>query len=478
MRINTNIPALNAYTAITRVQDRIAVSSRRLSTGLRVNTAADDAAARAISNKLRLQIRGLESASQNSSNAVSAIQTAEGALNEIHAMLQRISELSVYAANGTNTPEDVQKIQLEIDQLKDEINSTARTTDFNRISLLNGAANRIINSSTANILRISDNLANSTFNFDLITPATHSTVVSSGVYVGGTFPHDAILSINGIVVRIDEGETVSSAFEKLRQAAEFAQLDITASTDPNGVFGNLTSRISGSEYPIDISSSDIALLDWLGFDTSAGVVSGSSMSITDVGNDVDVVIHTTVHPTANPQSPLTANATVTSSGNRITIRDTAGGLIVADIRPNLAIGTGIELMSLREGALFVQIGANQGDEMQVRIPRINTATLGIDRLNVGTPDLAQMAIEQAHEAINIVSRARAHLGAYQNRIEFTISNVDNNLDNTTFALSRIVDTDMAFEMIEYSKNNVLLQAGIAVIAQANQRPQSVLQLIQ
>ncbi|MCL2874225.1 MAG: flagellin [Defluviitaleaceae bacterium] len=479
MRINTNIPALNAYTALTRIQSRISVSSRRLSTGLRINTAADDAAGRAISNKLRLQIRGLESASQNSSNAVSAIQTAEGALNEIHAMLQRINELTVYAANGTNTPEDVQKIQLEINQLKEEINSTARTTDFNRISLLNGAADRIINSSTANILRISDNLANSTFNFDLIAPATNSALASTTTFIGGTFPHDSALTINGIFISINAGETVDSAFAKLREAAEFAQLDITMSTDPNGVFESLTSRISGSEYPIVVNSSDAALLDWLGFDTSAGVVTANGiMTIMDIGDDVEIAIHTTTFPVSNSQSPLSANATVTSSGNRVTIRDTAGRLIVADIRPDLLPGNDFELMTLREGALFVQIGANQGDEMQVRIPRINTSTIGIDRLNVGTPDLAQLALNQIQYAINVVSQARAHLGAYQNRIEFTISNVDNNKDNTVFALSRIVDTDMAFEMIEYSKNNVLLQAGLAVIAQANQRPQSILQLIQ
>ena len=468
MRINTNMPALNAHTALTRVQSRIAVSSRRLSTGQMINSAADNAAGRAISNKLRIQIRGLESASQNSSNAVSAIQTAEGALNEVHSMIQRMRELAVYAANGTNSPEDVQIIQLEINQLKEEVNNTARNSDFNRISLLNGGADRIVNSSSANILRTSDNLDNATFNFDLLAHATNSRL--NFVLPVGNFPQDATLTINGIMVKIDQGESASSALEKLRTAAEFANLDFNMASTPPAI----TSTISGSEYPVTISGNE-SLINWLGF--SGGTTANGITTVRNVGTDIQIRVHTTVFPVADPNSPLSANTTVTASGNRVTIRDTAGRLIVADIRPDLPVANNHELMTLREGALFVQIGANQGDEMQIRIPRINTAMLGVDRLNVGSPDLAQMAITQAQAALDIISHVRANLGAYQNRVEFTISNVDNSKDNITSALSRIVDTDMAYEMIVYSKNNILLQAGLAVIAQANQRPQSVLQLI-
>ncbi len=472
MKINTNMPALHAYGALARHDKEISLASKRLSSGLKITSASDDAAGRAITNKLRLQSNGIAKASQNSSNAISVIQTAEGALGEITSMIQRMNELCVYAANGTNTPEDTEKMQMEINQLKDEINSTALKTDFNKIKLLNGDAQRIIHSSTASVLRVSDEVLNAEYKFQLLSQSTAAKLTSAALPPGNSINGiKGEIFINDVLVSFDGTDTNASAYEKIRQAAEATNIYVERSTNPDKVFDFMQSNITGSKYKIEITSNNSELLQKLG-------VTGA---VYDGGTDVKISLQTPANPMGGTDIPLTVNATYKAEGNRVTITDVFGREICADIDPNLAVSTpGAQpytLMKLQTGPLFVQIGSNKNIEMEIKIPKVTATTLELDRLLVGAPYLAQDGIQRVAKALSIVSEIRAKMGAYQNRLEFTVSNLDNAGLNTTQALSRIEDTDMAEEMMNYSKANVIFQAGISVLAQANQRPQAILQLL-
>ncbi len=481
MKINTNVPALKAYTSISKTERDVARASNRLSSGLKISSAKDDPAGRAVSNKLRVQAKGLAKASQNASNGISAIQTAEGALNEIHAMLQRMNELCVYAANGTNTAEDVQKMQMEIDQIKDEIDKTALKTDFNKIKLLNGDADRISYSPNATILRATDNMPNATYKFDLVGLATKSTVAGAAQTPAGDPLKnvDGKVYINGVLVTFDKTDSNDSAFEKLRVACEASGLNITKPDpiDPNDVgkvFKSIEAKNAGSKYSIEIVATELdgtgngqALLSALGL--TAGVTKG---------DDIQIKLHTETYPApADLSRPLTSNAAYSAEGNRVTVYDISGRTATIDIEDGLPVGTNYELMTIKQGPMYIQIGPSKNIEMEVKIPKITSKTLELDVVQVGSPTSVQYAMKSVEKAIALVSDVRAKLGAYQNRLEFTISNLDNNELNTTQALSRIVDADMAEEMMNYTKGNIIVQAGLSVMGQANQRPQSILQLM-
>ncbi len=562
MRINTNFPALQAYTATSATDKRVNLASKRLASGVKIQAASDDPAGRAISNKLDAQVRGLQRASQNSANAISLVQTAEGALNEIHSVLQRINELCVQAANGTNTTDDLKKIQLEIDQMKDEVNSTAFKTDFNKVKLLNGDADRIVFSANSTLLRMSNNMTNATYRFDLNEKAT-KTKCEAAAGSGQTLGMVGDIFINGVMVRFNGAEDKDTIFENLREAAEASGFVVNV---PNGagdsrVFSSIEAKNYGSSQNLSIVGSNPLLLEALGFTptidstnvTYAGglddligeagdfYINGTKVTIKpddtirnvkskltvaanvneikidttstdkvfdtlkfdghiqicsenpnllaalgfnpgDYANNVsgkDVNISLVKQQPINPdlKIPLTYNAVYKADGNRVTITDTGGRELCVDINEFLEPGIDLELLTTQPGPMFIQIGTQKNQEMEIRIPKITEKTLELDVLNVGTPQKAQDGVGIAAKALEIVSSVRASLGAYQNRLEFTMTNLDNAELNTAKALSKIVDADVAMEMTNYTKDNVIYQAGISVLAQANQRPQAILQIL-
>lgn len=375
MKINYNVSAVIANAALSVNENKYNISSERLSTGYKVNHAKENPSGIAIAKRMNAQLRGLERASQNASTAISVVSTAEGALTEMQAMVQRINELSIQAANGPKTDEDREAIQAEVIELKDELNRMMEDTEFNGKKLLNGDC-------------------------DL----------------------KGYADVNGVSVGYYSDEVELGKYS----------LSITSPL-PRDAEGN-----------ISLKEADITLLQ-----------DGSE--------------------TAFP-----ADAKVTCEGDKVKI--TAGGefeinCYVSDVFD--AAGTGdVTLDITGMGAMRVQIGANEGQVLAIRIPEVSLRTLNIEDIDISTEEGAQKAIELSKQANAFISSVRARIGAYENRLEHTDNSIDVTEENMTAAFSRLMDTDMAEEMTEYTNQQVLNQAGISILTQANQRPSEMLQLLQ
>ena len=367
MRINNNIAALNTlrqYSANTSATNK---SMEKLSSGLRINRAGDDAAGLAISEKMRAQIRGIKQATDNSQNAISLVQTAEGALTETHSILQRMNELSVQAASDTNENIDREALQAEYTQLIVEIDDIANQTKFNNKKLLDGSVGSVVDTNTTNS--------------DIFTVAGVMSVEAGGKT--GTTYEFAEAGGNLTITRKSAGESDQTY----------------VMTAPPSGSGNIT-----------ISAWDLNVKLGPGY-TTGGM-----------------------------------------AGKKITMGDSTG--------------------------LIIQTGATKGEVLTIDIGSMKAADLGITGSSVADQDSATNAIDTITAAINKVSAQRANLGAYQNRLEHKINNLNTSAENLQSAESNIRDVDMAEEMVEFTKNNILLQAAQSMLAQANAQPQGVLQLLQ
>ena len=397
MVVQHNMQAANASRVLNITAGQQAKSTEKLSSGYRINRAADDAAGLSISEKMRKQIRGLDRASTNAQDGVSAVQTAEGALTEVHSMLQRMNELAVQASNGTNSKSDRDAIQSEIDQLTTEIDRVAETTKFNETYLLKGDDTKPTTTDTVykkfDISSLKDVISESSKlseknDFDRTT-GKFTMNFTSGLGVGGTWAGKRI---------VDDTATATADEIKLADAktAELNALK-TAITNSGAITGTATND-------------------------------GADIAMTSTNNQKQQFI-----------KPAAMNLSIHAG---------------ADSTANNKITFGIEAM--------------------------NAAGLHIAGISVAGKDAsnATSAIDTVADAIQIVSDQRSKLGAIQNRLEHTIDNLDNVVENTTSAESRIRDTDMADEMVKYSKNNILQQAGQSMLAQANQSTQGVLSLLQ
>lgn len=472
MKINTNIAALRANFNLNSVQSKLTQSTNRLSSGYRINKAADDAAGLAIAHKMHAQIRGLERASKNGSDAESLIQTAEGALSEIESMLQRCRELSVQAANDTNTLEDKQTIQDEIDELRKEIDRVSEETEFNALSVLNGSCCRQSSSNNIGVKLISasDDVALDNYKFTVDVEATQTEAISGAI---GFNPTDVVTSdeagviqINGEDIEVKEGKTYEEVFASIRDYCEFMNIDVKP-VDGAGDETNLstasalkyTCNIYGESQDISIKTNNAALAAKLGVD-------GTSIT---KGQDASVTLDTT--------SGYSTTATVFTEGNRVTVTDRGGFEMIFDVA-GAGAGKSATVTMLNAGYLSIQIGANEGQTIDISIPSVSTKALNINDCNVCTHDGAQNSIEKFGNAIEMISSVRSKLGAYQNRMDSAITNLNSSSENLTEACSRIEDVDMSEEMTKYTQYSVLVQAGTSMLAQANNQPQNILQLLQ
>lgn len=739
MRINHNISALKANNQLSRTNNLLDKSLEKLSSGYRINSAADDSAGLAISEKMRTQISGLEQASRNASDGISVIQTAEGALVEVESMLQRMRELAVQSANGTYTTQDRTAIQAEIDQLNEEIKRISDTTEFNTMTLLDGNIDRKSYSSDnrVSLVSLSDTVSIGDFGVKITQDARQAVIAGNTTSFTGSTTERKItdkeagsINVNGESILVNEGDTIDEVFEKIRDACDNVDINVFANvaTEIPSTINNLdmagytskpfesgdrlvfVSREYGSDEKINIYTDSPDLCNLLGltikgasaqgFDAKAELVlkaddanslfentttlsvKGSRITVSDsndfkmvfqvepgtvgssfidakitassaeiapsyppntivagnygvtvtqdarqavvVGNTStfteadpadrvitaaeagDIVINgetvsiaagdtvqdvydaiqtaitttpldvklVTIEADATPSSipplnmagytndttfkggdrllfvssgygssetieiqctdaelsallglttvqveekgtdakvELAANSpalvsastppTITVAGNLVTITDENGIITTTNVTPGkvgtkftdpvitlpsadvtngiiTASSVNIVVSVLDAGPMDLQIGANEGQTMSVRIPKVTPQTLGVDKINIGTSEGAQEAIDLLDIAINQVSGIRSKLGAYQNRLEHSISNLDVTSENMTESLSRIEDVDMAEEMAEYTQKNVLAQAGTSMLAQANQRPQQILSLIQ
>lgn len=460
MRINHNISAIKANMHLNTTNTKMDKSLERLSSGLKINRAADDAAGMAISQKMRTQIAGLEKASNNASDGISVIQTAEGALSEVGSMLQRMRELAVQASNGTNTESDRKAIQKEIDQLNEEIQRISDTTEFNTKKLLNGDIDRksYSNDSKVNLVSLSDTVGVGSYEVKVTQLPTQTTATAPDKFVGG---NAGKFCLNGEEVEILDTDTPDQIFEKIRDLGDSMNIAVEKTgTAPNEKL-KFTSEEYGKDQKIEIYCSSTELEASLGL-TGIAVTQGKDAKI-DLGNGFN------------------STATMSSLGKDVTITDQNGFSMKIEVDEAATVtGTGdaIKIDVLSSGPMILQIGANEGQTMEVRIPQVTPKTLGIDTVNMTTQDGAEKAITKLDSAITEVSAIRAKLGAYQNRLEHSIANLDTTGENMTEALSRIEDTDMAEEMAQYTQMQVLSQAGTSMLAQANQRPQTILSLLQ
>ena len=461
MVVQHNLQAMNANRMLNITTGSQSKSAEKLSSGYRINRAADDAAGLSISEKMRKQIRGLDQASTNAEDGVSAVQTAEGALTEVHSMLQRMNELAVQASNGTNSQTDRDAIQSEIDQLTTEIDRVAETTKFNETYLLKGDAD----GATKDVYMKGHDAGLKGTLTDGATSATFK--VAAGALDAGKK-----VTIGGKEYSI--GST----------AAEAKKLYAADAADGTGKV-----KIDGKEYTLkdtapdtgagEISKTELDKLVKAGVTVEYG---GKSLTVmNDNGGDGVDDSDSSIISADKAKALMTAELTTANNiGATKTAATITAGTYASDTGMEFTITKGTaEVAEKLNFNLHVGSDADMTNKINVNIETMNSSYLGIKGLNVSddTGVAATYAVDAIADALQKVSDQRSSLGAVQNRLEHTIANLDNVVENTTSAESRIRDVDMAEEMVEYSKNNILAQAGQSMLAQANQATQGVLSLL-
>ena len=511
MVVQHNLTAMNANRMLSITTNQQSKSTEKLSSGYRINRAADDAAGLSISEKMRKQIKGLDRASTNAQDGVSAVQTAEGALNEVHSMLQRMNELAVQASNGTNSESDRQSIQDEVAQLKTEIDRVSETTKFNETYLLKGD-------------KAGEKQTNFQYQAANVTTQDLFYVDKAGKtqpIKAGSFADNLDTAINYYTA--EQGQSVGAAYT---DTSKFATKELVTDTnlyqtDANGDFIAVAKdsiKNSNKYYTVTWQSDGtVSAATEATANTAVGYFVGTTDVYDNKGNklDKDTSLGTNPTPTNyfesvgdgkyNPGKKVTladytkqAKAQLTDAdGNEIA----ANGLYTyLNDDGTIKTGAGLYLNGTKATQddvdklvdsskqydtgklkLKLHVGADATDNNQITISldAMSTDALGLKDVSVAGKDdtNARDAIETISAALKRVSEQRSALGAVQNRLEHTINNLDNVVENTTAAESRIRDTDMAKQMVEFSKNNILAQAGQSMLAQANQSNQGVLSLL-
>ena len=530
MVVQHNLTAMNSNRMLGLTTASQAKSTEKLSSGYKINRAADDAAGLSISEKMRKQIRGLTQASLNAQDGISAVQTAEGALNEVQDMLQRMNELAVKSANSTNSASDREAIQAEIDQLTTEIDRVSETTKFNETYLLKGDldATKDKNFQYKDGKVLSQDLyyldgtdivtvAKGTSTAALDTKAHEYYTDSKGKVAGEKL--DSTASTTHIesktVINTDTYYTKGSDGKfyavKSGTAYDSTQSYYTAANATNTLVDSdmtlVTTGFATENHYLVKEGKDV-------YDSATGEKLATGADIGSTANDIskyygkltDIALDSTKKVAdVNTYASSGAFQFVDADGNEIAANgldkyiDNDGNL-KSDAKLFIKTGDGITdrraatqkdvtdyvdaTNEYKTGALTLKLhvgaDATANNQIQIDIKSMSAETLGVSGLKVdGTDDTnALNAIETIKAALNKVSDQRSALGAVQNRLEHTINNLDNVVENTTSAESQIRDTDMATEMVKYSNNNILAQAGQAMLAQANQSNQGVLSLLQ
>ena len=472
MVVQHNLSAMNANRMLGITTGSLAKSTEKLSSGYKVNRAADDAAGLAISEKMRKQIRGLDQASANAEDGISAVQTAEGALTEVHDMLQRMNELAVKAANGTMSTDDRQTVQDEVDQLLTEIDRVAETTKFNELYMLKG-------DTSDKTVKLSAKDAG--LEGKLVTGANSATFTINTLKLGDS------VSIGGTTYTIGDA-TAKNVADSVAALTMATGSQVTL----NGVQYTIVDTADEEDEAKNLITKDSIEKRINGGKLTSVKFNGKTYNvITDkvggAGGTADGVDD-------NESSIITADKAYEYMAKELSLANNVGAnqkQISIDVTDNKQLIKGkdaVQFVFDRAEAvtkedlnfsLHVGADADMTNKISVKVASLDTTGLGIYGLNVKdkTGMSATYAIDSIADAIAKVSAQRSSLGAIQNRLEHTINNLDNVVENTTAAESQIRDTDMAEEMVKYSKNNILQQAGQSMLAQANQANQGVLSLL-
>lgn len=540
MVVQHNMSAMNAYRMLGVTTGAQAKATEKLSSGYRINRAADDAAGLSISEKMRSQIRGLNKASTNAQDGISLIQTAEGALNESHSILQRMRELSVQAANGTETDDDREAVQSEIEQLQDELTRISETTEFNTMKLLDGSLagpegvskgqNQTIGAQISNLKAATGAAGEDTSGVTLASETINIDGADIKVDWSKLSTEDqAVLKKNWAASDSDSAkkaakimeDTINKAIDDSGLGVE--HITVKSSMDAAGTAATFTFKSGSEGVDSQLKATDTAGLvgtltngelagttgKGLGTTTYAGEaittaekfymeINGQSLVVTPtavaanadmktVATNLQTNIKTAIdtYNTGRDEDDKLKDVKVdVSKDGRLVISSESGPVSFSDFGAGEAVKKlGLDSAGTKtaaNGGMTLQIGANEGQTMTFAIGDMSATSLGVagNKVNLSTQDAAKKATTTIDAAIKKVSSQRSQLGAVQNRLEHTISNLDTAAENTQTAESNIRDTDMADTMVEFSKNNILAQAGQSMLAQANQSNQGVLSLLQ
>ena len=472
MVVQHNMQAANANRMLNVTTSAQSKSTEKLSSGYRINRAADDAAGLTISEKMRKQIKGLDRASTNAEDGVSAVQTAEGALTEVHSMLQRMNELATQSANGTNSNTDRKAIQDEIDQLTTEIDRVSETTKFNETYLLKGDGaekEHNVNAHDAGLdgVTLTDKGDKVEVTLKELKAGDKISIAGKNYTIGGTSDDvDTLLKAANITGADGDKVTINGT--------EYTYYENAVGGDKGFYATQPKAADKASAKP------DYADLDAIKKAKNSTITAGGK-SVTTMGNVIDGVDD-------KDSSVITAKKAYMLETAEILKASGIGADKAPTATGNDALDAATNKFSLTKGKvnyndalsfnLHVGADADMTNKITVNIDSMNSAGLGVKGIKADTEQDATYAIDAIADAISTVSSQRSALGAVQNRLEHTINNLDNVVENTTSAESRIRDTDMAEEMVNYSKNNILAQAGQSMLAQANQSNQGVLSLLQ
>jgi len=556
MRINHNIAALNTYSRLAQATTAQSKSLEKLSSGQRINKAGDDAAGLAISEKMRAQIRGLNQASRNSQDGISMIQTAEGALNESHSILQRMRELAVQSANDTNTTQDRGEIQKEVNQLSSEINRIAGTTEFNKQTLLDGGqAGGSVKGISPAITKAGVDSTQASFTYEFADYCSFATACT--IFLGGSdILGGCALGCASVVGATKElAAFINTHCSNWTAEAVGGKLKITAVAGgtKDGEAGNCTSAlvfcgtaktnlcyhmemtcgVTACQQQQTITFTQEGIKEGLVinvgacslglYDSNSGKYADANDAARKLGTDCILDIHCddatfTICAKDLVTNLLTA-ATFTGAGSGVTMCQIGDNTLkfctdIACLAESMATKVSVKQVGTDTGSgtgVTLQIGANTNQTFNVSFENMTGQGIGITSeaagssatacngnvayftagtasvenngttnqfaLDVSSAEKATNAISVIDDAITKVSGERSKLGAYQNRLEHTISNLDASSENMTAAESRVRDVDMAKEMMEFTKNNILNQAATSMLSQANQQPQGVLKLL-
>ena len=470
MKISYNAAAMYANNALNAADNRVSQSLKRLSSGLKITAAKDNPSGYAIGRRMNAQIAGVTVATQNSNRGISVIETADGALTEVHEMLQRMNELAIKGAHGVLTTADREMVNAELKQLKEEITRIAKDTEFNGQPLLDGSFDLrgYTNSQVAKVDYYSDEVLAKEYKINALTVyynedgTINLEETQKSFEAGEGFPAGAEITAVGqdkVTITGPQDFKITIAVNRPDGASEVevasTQSYTADGTDTKYTINGLTIYYD-EDGEIDEDRTIASFQPGKGFPDGASI---TSIEKDDASGDLKLTIEDEKDP------PTTITITIPSDD----YDDTESAFAVAN---SLTLDiTGI-------GAMDMQTGANEGQQLAIRISTISLDRLGIEKTDVTTEESSTRAIVEIKGAIQYVSDARSRLGAYQNRLEHTVNNLDITNENMTAAYSNIMDAAMAEEMTTYTTQQVIAQAATSMLAQANERPSQVLQLLQ
>ena len=473
LSIANNVGALNARNNLTRSSNALNTSIERLSSGFRVNRGADGPAALVISERQRAQIAGLRTAIDNSEKAVSVVQTAEGALNEINSILVRVRSLALDSANaGVNDDDAFAANQAEIENALDTINRISENTQFGERQLLNGSAgvSGVADDADVTFLRASGQTSAGSYAVAVTAQAERANV-TAGAAQTGDLAQDEVLTVNGTSIQLNAGLSQAGVVSRINEFT--SSTGVVAEVDPNNAGQTRLRSIEfGANAEVEVIS-----------DTAAGTAGtttgfGNSTS-TDIGRNIEGTIDGVA---ASGSGNVLTSVSGLSTGLTVSVGEDATDAA-------LSAGAAQGNVSVQNNSLVFQIGANQNQTASIGINSVAANGLGLgvsgsrfnslDEIDVTSAEKSQEALAVIDAAIDEISNTRGELGAFQaNTLESTANNLRTTLENTVNAESVIRDTDFAEEISNFTNNQILVQAGTSVLSNANQTTQSILSLLQ